>query len=76
MIDAVTADELRRILGDIEDARVIEILAMTPTVAELEEAAYRAAGESDRLASLGAPGERVARIYDILMRDVNEFDDR
>ena len=41
---AITHDDLNAILGDIDDAKVIKILALTPTVAELEEAAIWATG--------------------------------
>ena len=50
---AITHDDLNAILGDIDDAKVIEILALTPTVAELEEAAIWAKGYGDVLAKEG-----------------------
>jgi hypothetical protein len=43
-------DDLRQILGDIEDAKILKILALMPTLADLEEAAAWAAGDGDVLA--------------------------
>ena len=52
---AATRDELRHILGDVDDAKTLEILKLSPTMAELEQAAYWAEGEGDRLARSGEP---------------------
>lgn len=68
-----TWDELRRILGEVEDAKTLEILKLEPTTAELEQAAYWADGEGDQLAREGAPlSGRAAKIYEILVRDEDE----
>lgn len=45
--------DLTRILGDLDDAKAAEILALKPTVAELEQAAMWSAGEGDVLARKG-----------------------
>jgi hypothetical protein len=63
-------EALRHILGDLNDARVLEILAIAPTEAELEEANLWASGEGDLLDRSGHPlVGNVALIYEILTRD-------
>lgn len=60
-------DDLRRILGDLHDAKTTAILALNPTIAQLEEAALWLAGAGDPLAEAGRPLAGVAaRICDIL----------
>jgi hypothetical protein len=68
MAPNVRAEELKAIVGDIDDARVMEILALHPTVAELEQAAMWVAGSGDNLAEAGRPlSGIVADIVDILL---------
>jgi hypothetical protein len=50
-----TEDDLRRILGDLGDAKTNAILALNPTFAQLEEAAVWLAGAGDPLAEAGRP---------------------
>lgn len=45
-----TSDDLRRILGELDGPRVIEILELAPTVADIEEAMTCLAGDDDVLA--------------------------
>ncbi len=72
-----TWDELRKILGDVDDAKTLEILKLQPTTAELEQAAYWADGEGDQLAREGAPlNGRAAKIFEILVRDEDEAESR
>jgi hypothetical protein len=60
-------DDLTRIFGEIDDTKIIEILALKPTLQELEEAAMWAAGNGDILAKEGHPlGPVAAAIVDIL----------
>lgn len=62
-----TRAEFLRILGDKDDAVVAEILALRPTVAELEEVALRAAGQAEELGeSERPPGSIVDEILEIL----------
>ncbi|MCR4282454.1 MAG: hypothetical protein NUV72_05445 [Bauldia sp.] len=69
-LPAPNADDLRRILGDLDDAKVLEILKLSPTEPELEEAAEWAAGDGDILDRSGHHlVGTVARIFDILIRD-------
>lgn len=60
-------DDVIRVLGEIDDASIIEILALTPTLNDLEQAAIWAAGDGDVLAKQGHPLTGVvADIVDIL----------
>ena len=60
-------DDLRRILGEIDEAKVIEILSLNPTLAELEQAAIWATGDGDILAKAGRPLAGAAtEIFDIV----------
>jgi hypothetical protein len=62
-------DDLRRIIADIDDEVALEILALSPTVAEVEEAALWAEGEGDVVDRAGHPlSGTAAKIYDILMQ--------
>lgn len=72
----LSADDLKRILGEIEDAKVLEILNLNPTEVDLEEAAEWAVGDGDIIDRQGHPlTGKAARIFDILMRD-GEADER
>ncbi len=61
-------DDVVQLVGDLEDAKVAEILAISPTLEELEEAVAWAEAESDVMGelekSLSGPA---ARVYEILM---------
>lgn len=62
--------DLTRILGDLDDAKIVEILALHPTVPELEQAAIWASGEGDVLARKGHKLVGVvAGIVDIVTAD-------
>jgi hypothetical protein len=66
-------DDLKRVLADLDDSRALEILALTPTVAEVEEAALWASGLGNTLDRAGHPlVGNAARIFDILIRDQEE----
>jgi hypothetical protein len=65
-----SAASLRRILGDIDERKVLEILALHPTVEDLEEAAKWAGGEGEVVGKAGHPlAGRPAEIFDILTAD-------
>jgi len=67
---AAGRDDLARVIGDLEDAKTLEILALGPSVADLEEAMIRAEGEGDTLDRAGRPlASKAARVFDILTRD-------
>jgi hypothetical protein len=69
----VTRDDLKAVLGDLDDDRVLAILALNPTPAELEQAAVWAAGDGDILSKRGRPQDKIiAEIVDILTADEDE----
>ena len=71
----VSVEELRRIVGDLDDARIVAILALNPTVAEAEEAALWAGRQGDVPIRQGRILEgKVALIFDILARAEEEED--
>ncbi len=73
----ITRDDLKAVLGQIDEDKVIAILELEPTLSELEEAAALLTGDSDILAKSGHhPSERVAEIVDILTADEDEADYR
>jgi hypothetical protein len=60
-------DDFHRILGELEDPGVIEVLALNPSVQDLEEAAICMAGDHDILAKSGHHVSSTAsRIVEIL----------
>ena len=66
-------DDLTRILGEVDDAKIVEILALKPTLQALEEAALWVTGDGDVLAKDGHPlGGIVAAIVDIMISDEEE----
>lgn len=66
-------DDLVRDLGEIDDAKAIEILALQPTLAELEEAALWTTGDGNILARSGhALSGVVAAIVEIMTGDEEE----
>jgi hypothetical protein len=65
--------DLMRILGEVGDAKIVEILALKPTLQDLEEAALWLTGDGDVLAKEGHPlGGVVAAIVDIMISDEEE----
>lgn len=69
----VSHDDVRGILGDIDEAKIIEILGLHPSLPDLEQAAIWAAGDGDFLAKSGHPLVGViAEIVDILAVEEDE----
>ncbi len=64
---ALSAEEVRRIVGDISDARVLAILDLGASHDELEQAVAWAEGQSDVLGELELPlSGVVSEIHEIL----------
>lgn len=67
-----TAADVRSILGALDEAKVLAILDLRPTIADLEEAAVRLAGDDDVFGP-GAPLRGVAGdIVALLLADEDE----
>lgn len=70
-----SAIDIRHILGDLDDVKVTEILALKPSLAELEDVAICMAGDHDVLAKSGhhVPAT-AARIIELLAEEEEEPD--
>ena len=69
----ISPAELKAIVGDIDDDKVIEILELKPTYADLELAAAWATGNGDVFAKEGRPiAGTAAAILEILTADDEE----
>lgn len=68
------SDDIRRLLGALEDRTIVEILALKPSLEDLGEAALWRRGDSDLIArsqrQLSAGAQAV---IDILARDEEEW---
>ncbi len=68
-----TLADVRRLVGNLENGKALEILALHPTTEELEEAAMWAQGNGDFLGKDGhALSGAAAAIFDILMAEEDE----
>lgn len=68
-----TGDDVRRLIGDIDERKVLDILALHPTIAEIEQAVLWASGDGDILAKGGHPlSGTAAEVLDILSADEEE----
>ena len=71
--NGLAPDHIRDLLGDLDDERVVEILALRPSAAEIEAALMRANGDDDVLGQMGNPLDaKVAAIVEILTEDESE----
>jgi hypothetical protein len=52
-------DDVKRILGELDDAKLLDILALHPTVRDVEEASMWLSGDTDVFGA-GQPLRRVA----------------
>lgn len=65
-----TLDDAKRLLGDADDSKIAEVLAVQPTIWELEEAAIWHRGDGDVLGKKGYPlSGKAAQIFEILSAD-------
>jgi hypothetical protein len=70
---SASRDDVVRLFGHIEDEAVAEVLALFPTISELEEAQAWIVGQGDLLARCGHPQTpRVAAILDIVDDDEDD----
>lgn len=71
-----TLDDAKRLLGDTDERKIAEILAVQPTIWELEEAAIWYRGDGDVLGKTGRSlSGKAAQIFEILSAD-DEDDSR
>lgn len=68
-----TRSDVLRVVGDLDERKVLDILALHPTIGEIEGAALWAAGDGDILAKSGRPlSGTAAEVFDILTADEEE----
>jgi hypothetical protein len=69
-VDAANAADVTRLLGELDAAQMSEILALAPTLAELEQASAWLRGEGDQPAREGHPlAGKAAAIFDIAAQE-------
>ena len=66
------ADDIRRVLGTLDEAKLLDIMVLRPTILDVEEAAQWLAGDSD-IFGAGRPLKPIAgEIVGILTADEEE----
>lgn len=69
---SATADDIRRILGTLDEAKLLDIVALRPSILDVEEASLWLAGDTD-IFGAGLPLKPVAgEIVAILTADEEE----
>jgi hypothetical protein len=69
----ISHEDLLRIVGDVDEDKLLAILALRPTIAEVEEAAAWTIGSGDVVDRAGHPlAGIVAQIFEILTADEEE----
>lgn len=72
---AAASTDIRKILGDLDDAKIAEILALKPSLADLDDVAVCMAGDHDVLAKSGHHVPvTAARIVELLTDEEQEPD--
>lgn len=72
----VTHDEVRRVLGELTDHMVAEIVASGATESDLEEVAVHLAQENDVMGEMERPlTGRALRIYNMIRRSEEGWDE-
>ena len=68
-----SAEDVSRLLGALDERKTLDIVALRPTLADVEQAAVWLAGDGDVIARSGHPlAGVVAEILDILAVDDEE----
>lgn len=67
-----TPGDVQRLLGDLEASVVSGILALTPTIADVEETALWAEGEGETLTERRQPRRTIEAILDLITVDEDE----
>ena len=67
-----TADDVKRIIGNVDEGKLLDILALQPTIVDVEEASLWLSGDND-IFGAGKPLKAVAgEIVAILTADEEE----
>ncbi len=74
---SLSADEIRSIVGDIDDARLARVEALAPTRAELEAAvAWIAGGDDEMHKERRALAGKTAEVFELLTTDLPPDENR
>ncbi len=69
-VPLISPDEVRHLIGEVDDETISEILRIRPSLNELELAMTYVRGEGSMVDRAGHPlAGRVAQLYDILTAD-------
>ena len=69
-----SADDLKQIIGDLDDAKILEVLALKPTVLDLERASVWLSGDKDIFGPGEPTGGIAGQVVSVLTAD--EEDER
>ena len=70
-----TYDDIKRLLGDLDDHMIAEIENMELSISELEEVSAHLAEETDVMGELRKPlTGRALRVYDLLRRQEAQWE--
>jgi hypothetical protein len=61
-----SSTDIQRLFGDLDESTVSALMALGPTLADVEEAALWTAGEGETLPEPHQPGSIIARILDLV----------
>ncbi len=67
-----TSDDVKSVLGDLDESKLLEIMALRPTVAELEQASAWLGGDADIYGAEPALKGIASQIVSILTVDEEE----
>jgi hypothetical protein len=67
-----TSADIQRLLGDLDASTIAALVALGPTLAEVEEAALWAAGEGETLPEPHQPRSVVAQILELVAPEEDE----
>lgn len=65
-LPTATPEDVHRLLGDLDTSTVTAIMALAPTLAEIEEAALWVAGEGETMPERHQPHGAVEAILDLV----------
>ncbi len=69
---AATCDDVRSILGDLDETKMLPILALQPTLADVEEASIWLGGDADVFGASEQVSATASQIVTILTSDEDE----
>ena len=71
-LPTATSADIQRLLGDLDASTIAALMALAPTLADVEAAALWAAGEDETLPEPHRPRSVVAQILDLVAPEEDE----